>query len=33
MFGLYKSDRNDTWTLFCVFDADENLLYVMDTDI
>lgn len=31
LLGFYKSDRNET--LFCVFDADENLLYVMDTDI
>lgn len=33
LYGLYKSDKKDTWTLFCVFDADKNLLYVMDTDI
>ena len=33
LYGYYAAKKSGSWKLFCVFDADEDLLYVMDTDI
>lgn len=30
LYGYFQNKKHDTWWLFCVLDADENLLYVMD---